>query len=49
MYVVCLLFYAIGGFLFGLILFMIGQDWPIDCSGFNVYGEDDELTNFACL
>jgi len=35
MYVVCLLFYAIGGNVFDLI-FLIGQDWPIDCSGFNV-------------
>ena len=36
MYVVCLLFYAIGGFVF-VAIFLIGQDWPIDCSGFNVW------------
>ena len=49
MYVVCLLFYAIGRFLFGLILFMIGQDWLIDCSGFNVLERGRYLSNFACL
>ena len=35
MYVVCLLFYAIGGGCL-FLYFFIGQDWPIDCSGFNV-------------
>ena len=30
MYVVCLLFYAIGSVLVNLILFLIGQDWTID-------------------
>lgn len=36
MYVVCLLFYAIGGFVF-VAIFLIGQDWLIHCSGFNVW------------
>ena len=40
MYVVCLLFYAIGdGCLF--LYFFIGQDWPIDYLWFYVSERDD--------
>ena len=43
LYVVCLLFYAIGSVLVNLILFLIGQDWTIDYFSYLRLGEDGYL------
>ena len=48
MYVVCLLFYAIGGNIVLFSFVLIGQDWPIDCSIFYV-SERDDLCHFLLI
>lgn len=46
MYVICQLFYAIGGG--WLICFFIGQDWPIDYLYIDV-SERDDLCHFLLI